>query len=206
MLKLEKLELKNGFTGTESLIKSGIALVASDSKTAASGNYMMHSSFGGVVAAINVSGDLAESGGDVPVFDGAANQLKVKLFAIATQKFAVEANAGKTTLKLDLKTDGKHLVVIKNTTGKDPVFVSSSDDTLELAEGATKGELVVEVKAQVAEGELEDTSVSNGHKLSLTPGDVYMSIVARVADVPGNKENVTSFKHYGSSKLKLEKV
>ena len=59
MLKLEKLELKNGFTGTESLIKSGIALVVGTDKTVASGNYMMHSSFGGVVAAINTSGDLA---------------------------------------------------------------------------------------------------------------------------------------------------
>ena len=203
MLKLEKLELKNGFTGTESLIKSGIALVADSIKTVASGNYMMHSSFGGVVAAINVSGDLSA---ETEVFKSSANKLKVQLFAIATQKFAVEANAGKTTLKLDLKTDGEHLVVIKNTTGKDPAFVSSSDDTLELAEGATKGELVVEVKVQVAEGELEDTSVSGDHKLSLTPGDVYMSMVARVADVKGNKENVTSFKIYGSSKLKLEKV
>ena len=202
MLKLEKLELKNGFTGTESLIKSGIALVANSSKTVASGNYMMHSSFGGVVAAINVSGDLS-AGADV--FESNANQLKVQLFTIATQKFTVEANAGKTTLKLDLKTDGKYLVVIKNTTGKDPAFASSSDDTLELAEGATKGELVVEVKVPVAEGELEDTSISDGHKLSLTPGDVYMSMVARVADVPGNKENVTSFKLDGSSKLKLEK-
>ena len=202
MLKLEKLELKNSFTGTESLIKSGIALVANSSKTVASGNYMMHSSFGSVVAAINVSGDLSV---ETDVFASSANQLKVQLFAIATQKFAVEANAGKTTLKLDLKTDGKHLVVIKNTTGKDPAFASSSDDTLELAEGATKGELVVEVKVQVAEGELEDTSISDGHKLSLTPGDVYMSMVARVADVPGNKENVTSFKLDGSSKLKLEK-
>lgn len=202
MLKLEKLELKNGFTGTESLIKSGIALVANSTKTVASGNYMMHSSFGGVVAAINVSGDLSA---ETDVFASSANKLTVKLFAIATQKFAVEANAGKTTLKLDLKTDSKHLVVIKNTTGKDPAFASSSDDTLELAEGATKGELVVEVKAQVAEGELEDTSISDGHKLSLTPGDVYMSMVARVADVPGNKENVTSFKLDGSSKLKLEK-
>ena len=202
MLKLEKLELKNSFTGTESLIKSGIALVASSSKTVASGNYMMHSSFGGVVAAINVSGDLSA---ETDVFASSANKLKVQLFAIATQKFAVEANAGKTTLKLDLKTDGKHLVVIKNTTGKDPAFASSSDDTLELAEGATKGELVVEVKVPVAEGELEDTSISDGHKLSLTPGDVYMSMVARVADVPGNKENVTSFKLDGSSKLKLEK-
>ena len=203
MLKLEKLELKNGFTGTESLIKSGIALVADTSGTpvVASGNYMMHSSFGGVVAAINVSGDLSV---ETDVFASSANKLTVKLFAIATQKFAVEANAGKTTLKLDLKTDGKHLVVIKNTTGKDPAF-ASSNDTLELAEGATKGELVVEVKAQVAEGELEDTSISDGHKLSLTPGDVYMSMVARVADVPGNKENVTSFKLDGSSKLKLEK-
>ena len=205
MLKLEKLELKNGFTGTESLIKSGIASVANTSGTpvVASGNYMMHSSFGGVVAAINVSGDLSA---ETEVFASSANKLKVQLFAIATQEFAVEANAGKTTLKLDLKTDGKHLVVIKNTTGKDPAFASSSDDTLELAEGATKGELVVEVKVLVAEGELEDTSVSGLHKLSLTPGDVYMSMVARVADVTGNKENVTSFKIYGSSKLKLEKV
>ena len=203
MLKLEKLELKNGFTGTESLIKSGIALVAKGATTVASGNYMMHSSFGGVVAAINASGIVGAAG--VEVFASNANQLKVQLFAIATQKFAVEANAGKTTLKLDLKTDGKHLVVIKNTTGKDPAFASSSDDTLELAEGATKGELVVEVKVPVAEGELEDTSISDGHKLSLTPGDVYMSMVARVADVPGNKENVTSFKLDGSSTLKLEK-
>ncbi len=202
MLKLEKLELKNGFTGTESLIKSGIALVAKGATTVASGNYMMHSSFCGVVAAINVSGDLSA---ETDVFASSANQLKVQLFAIATQKFAVEANAGKTTLKLDLKTDGKHLVVIKNTTGKDPAFAASSDDTLELAEGAAKGELVVEVKVPVAEGELEDTSVSDGHTLSLTAGDVYMSMVARVADVPGNKENVTSFKLYGSSKLKLEK-
>lgn len=200
MLKLEKLDLQNGFTGFESEIASGSVTVTDSSENVVfGGGYTMNHVSGGVVASINAAG-IVES--EVAVVTNGESALTVNLHAIVSRSFEVKASDEAQTLTLDVTAES--IAVDSSSTATATATLDTSNKKqVNIAAGATAGTLVLKVKTLVASGSLADDSISTGHDLKLSAGNAYMSMVSRVVDASDRKENVTSFKLDGSSELEL---